>query len=98
MQGDRHFEDIETSFLSAFDFNIFFFLVHNFKMVPRVLNCSVNHMTIPGCLYMMWQLLVTVAWSSVIWTASSEFGTHRLCEQRRFRLYHYLVFFGWVSR
>ena len=42
------------------------------------------HIQIPGT-HCIWNLMRTVHITKNNWTASSEFGTYRLCEQRRFR-------------
>ena len=66
------------------NFNLFtFFFCYQIKIIKwkcsRPMPCSLNFqkfsllisLTITGTIY-------------IIWTASSEFGTYRLCEQRRF--------------
>ena len=83
-------------FLTFFFF--FFFFTHFLTTVPSSLHlvnscwecklCEINSsysfhwLFIPLCILK----LCTKNFDTEIWTASSEFGTYRICEQRRFRL------------
>ena len=74
---------------------------HHFCFVIKATPKTKNHKNSMGCallapLHLETHFVHTIPWNDVpllfkcspkilIWTASSEFGTYRLCEQRRFR-------------